>query len=441
MYKKVSLFLLILYTSAAYAYESNTIMDTIAGFDFFPYSLSDTVTGLNRPLSLALTPDGSRVYVTNLGNNSANVIDTSTNTLESTPNLNGIFNVPQSIAITPNGNYAYVASAGNGTVVVIDTDPTSGSYNSVIPEPALTRFDYPQSLAITPDGQYVYVANGNVNVVSTASNTITSTIIGFAVPDFIAITPNGDFAYVSNLFDGVSVIDIATNSIIPTPGLVFGFLFPQSITITPDGVYAYVANGGNTNSVIVIDIASNTIVSAPGLAGVFNGPVSIAFTPDGYYGYVSNSRNNTVSVIDTTSNMIIDTITGFSNPQSIVITSDGQYAYVTNVNNNTVSVLFIGVHMPVNLTGTSRKDIFLTQVDNYNHLTWSAPSSGNAPVVYQIYRDAGLTELVATVPASGILQYDDHNRNPRISYTYYIVSVDGSGNVSAPAVTTVIQNC
>ena len=61
------------------------------------------------------------VYVINLGNNSANVIATASNTLLSTPQLNNIFNVPQSLAITPNGEFVYVASAGDGSVVVIET--------------------------------------------------------------------------------------------------------------------------------------------------------------------------------------------------------------------------------------------------------------------------------------------------------------------------------
>ncbi len=31
---------------------------------------------------------------------------------------------------------------------------------------------------------------------------------------------------------------------------------------------------------------------------------------------------------------------------------------------------------------------------------------------------------MATVPANGSLKYYDHNRNPRVVYNYYIVSID-----------------
>jgi hypothetical protein len=75
------------------------------------------------------------------------------------------------------------------------------------------------------------------------------------------------------------------------------------------------------------------------------------------------------------------------------------------------------------------------------HGTWIVPTlqppTGNTPVAYQIYRDASLTQLVTTVPASGILQYDDHDRNPNVSYTYYIVSIDQTGSPSYPASTIV----
>jgi hypothetical protein len=114
---------------------------------------------------------------------------------------------------------------------------------------------------------------------------------------------------------------------------------------------------------------------------------------------------------------------------------------------------FTGVR---NFKGCKRKDIFLTQVDNYNHLTWSAfigvVAAPHIPatrfiylaVEYQIYRVDPISlveELIATVPGSGILQYDDHNRNPNVDYTYYIVAAGVLGGLSEPAFTTVTEYC
>ena len=454
MYKKV-LVIALLWLQGLSAYQSGTIIATIPGF--------------SRPLTLAITPNGEYVYVLSAGNNSANVISTATNTLLTTPGLNGIFLTPQSIAITPDGQYAYVASRDNNSVVVIQT-----SNNTATTPLALNgTFNGPVSLAITPNGLYAYVANGDnstVNVINIspppASNTILTTPglnTGFAVPDFIAITPNGQYAYVTNLFSNeLSVINTTSNTVSPTVGLsatsfyeesgltlgeIFTYgeyglgdvFFPQSITITPNGLYGYVANGLSSNTVVVLDIATNTFISTPGLTGTFNGPVSIAFTADSRYGFVTNAVGGTVSVIDTVSNTVIGTIPGFSKPQTIEITPDGQFAYVANAGNNTVSVIFIGVQPPLNFKACKTKNVFLLQTDNINSLTWSAPAGGNAPVAYAIYRDAALTQLVAIVPASQTWYYD-HNRIPSIDYPYYIVTIDGLGNTSMASV-AIAQCC
>jgi hypothetical protein len=85
--------------------------------------------------------------------------------------------------------------------------------------------------------------------------------------------------------------------------------------------------------------------------------------------------------------------------------------------------------------------VFLLQTDYINNITWTAPTTGTTPAAYAIYRDATLTQLVSIVPANGPLQYYDHDRNPNVTYTYYIVSVDANGNQSAPVSVTVTQNC
>jgi hypothetical protein len=96
---------------------------------------------------------------------------------------------------------------------------------------------------------------------------------------------------------------------------------------------------------------------------------------------------------------------------------------------------------PDSVSGCKAKNIFLLQIDLINNITWTAPTTGDAPVQYQIYRDEELTELVATVPANGPLQYYDHSRQPNVIYSYYIVSVDANGNVSTANSVTVTQAC
>src|SRR6476660_4699646 len=61
-----------------------------------------------QPQNLAITPNGLFVYVTNTGDGSVTVINTSTRSVVGTV---GVGTEPYGIALTPNGTLAYVANA------------------------------------------------------------------------------------------------------------------------------------------------------------------------------------------------------------------------------------------------------------------------------------------------------------------------------------------
>lgn len=440
------------------------------------------IPGFNGPTNIAITPNGLYAYVTEGGADSVLVINTNSsspafNTLIAAPNLSGVFNNPSGIAITPNNNFGYVTDSGSNSVLVIDTNPSSPTFNSLITAPGLEGvFNGPNSIAITPNGLYAYVTNaGNnsVNVIdlnpaSPTYNTVLDTPNLDGVldnPFAIAITPDGNYVYVSNIAGSMSVIDSnpaspTYNTVLDTPGLDAVNAQPEGFAITANGLFAYVSDGSSTD-VTVIDTnpaspTFNTVISAPNLAAAFNDPNGVATTADGNYAYVTNFLGtsgtiSSVSVIDTnplspTYNSTLST-PGLSLPGTIrfvalAATPNARYVYALDAFNNTVDVIYTGIiAAPVNFAGCKIINRFLLQIDRVNRLTWSAPTVGNPPVAYQLYRDANLTQLVATVPATTVLQYDDHNRSPFVNDTYYIVSVDGSGTMSAPASTTVTQYC
>ena len=129
----------------------------------------------------------------------------------------------------------------------------------------------------------------------------------------------------------------------------------------------------------------------------------------------------------------------FNNPTTIAITPAGTTAYVTNDEGNTVSIIaLLYLPAPTNVQGYALKNIFLTQIDLINLITWNAPSVTMPITAYTIYRDAALTNLIATIPATGPLQFLDHNRQPDTAYSYYIVAISSLGT-SAAAVVTVTQ--
>ena len=127
-----------------------------------------------------------------------------------------------------------------------------------------------------------------------------------------------------------------------------------------------------------------------------------------------------------------------SQSSGIAITPNGTTAYVTNQGNGTVSIIALPPSIPVNIQGSTLKNIFLTQIDLINLITWNAPTF-TLPIAYNIYRDAALTNLIGTVPATGPLEFYDHNREPDTTYSYYIVAISASGISSAAATITVTQ--
>lgn len=117
-------------------------------------------------------------------------------------------------------------------------------------------------------------------------------------------------------------------------------------------------------------------------------------------------------------------------------------AYSGNANfepseSNTVTHIVIGSSEPTHLRGKQAFNIFVTQTDIINILTWKAPSSGIPPVSYRIYRNRKLTKLAAEVRAHKKNRFRDHNRKKGVAYTYFVVAVDVAGQLSQPARVTV----
>src|SRR5215470_12722521 len=101
---------------------------------------------------------------------------------------------------------------------------------------------------------------------------------------------------------------------------------------------AYITNQ-NSNTVSVIDTATDMVIAT---IPVGLSPFGVAVSPDGTKVYATSSDVNTVSVIDTATNIVIATIPGGIFPFGVAVTPDGSKVYVTNSlypGVNTVSVI------------------------------------------------------------------------------------------------------
>jgi len=92
----------------------------------------------------------------------------------------------------------------------------------------------------------------------------------------------------------------------------------------------------NTDNVSVIDTATNTVIDT---IPVGNGPWGVAVHPTGTHAYVTNFWEGTVSVIDTTINTVIATVPVGANPYGVAVTPSGTRVYVANHSSDHVSVI------------------------------------------------------------------------------------------------------
>src|SRR6266446_3710233 len=325
----------------------------------------------SQPQTAAVRGDESMVYVTNFGGNSVSVINTGTNAVVATINLGAS---PTGVAVSPDGTRAYVTQTGN-SVSVINT-----ATNTVLT--TLNGFNGPAGVAVSPNGTRAYVTNQNgttVSVINTATNTVVTTLNGFNSPRSVAVSPNGTRAYVTNQIGGtVSVIDTATNTVL---GTIPAGNAPNLLGICSNG-NALLASGltfkANTSGALACTLASG----ASGASGpVFTGGTlqiaganiasALPITLQSQGGTIDTNGNNAT---------LSGTISGPGSLTKIglgILTLSGSssYAGATNVNAGTLQAGAVNALSPFSaFTVTSGATLAL---NNFNQSIGSLAGAGS----------------------------------------------------------------
>ena len=130
---------------------------------------------------IALTPDGSRLYVASTTSNQVDVVDTATNArIQSI----AVGLEPVSVAVRPDGLQVWVSNHVSDSVSVIDSNPASVTYNQVIETittsdaTGATTFDEPVGIAFASNAKaYVALSSKNdIAVVDAVDYAVTSRI-------------------------------------------------------------------------------------------------------------------------------------------------------------------------------------------------------------------------------------------------------------------------
>ncbi len=261
-------------------------------------------------------------YVPSFVSENVAVVNTSTGSLITSIKAGGN---PVGVVVSPDGSKVFITNseAGSndtGTVYAISTVT-----NTVI---ATIKVGYePRGIAISADGNFLYIANsrsGTVSVVNTITNKVTAEISVGNLPECIAVHPDGKTIYVTNRYDAtVSILSTVTNTVISTISVGSE---PKGIAFSSDGNLFYVVCSGR-DTVFIYNTATNNEVSS---IRIDNEPTAIVLTPDGKRAYVTNYISQNVAVIDLTSSTFVKRIPVGVGPSGISISSNGEHVYVAN---------------------------------------------------------------------------------------------------------------
>jgi YVTN family beta-propeller protein len=238
------------------------------------------------------------------------------------------------------GDTLYFADTGNDMVSIID----AATLNPKNYNPAETDIHVginPDDLAVSPDGTQLWVADTgpqtgagaptNIEVISTASDTVTATLALPSAPQQVRFSPSGATVYVTTAA-GLWIFNAATHQV---TGVIYGLGDPHGIAVSPDGSTVYVTNTAD-NVVEVIDAAAAKVT---GTIPVGQLPWGLALSAKGSTLYVADPDSNQVSVVSTKTDTVTSTISLAGGPDTLALTPDGSQLWICGLTSGILTVV------------------------------------------------------------------------------------------------------
>jgi YVTN family beta-propeller protein len=271
--------------------------------------LFDGTVRQSGAIGIAVTPDGTMVFVSNSISGSVSVIDAATNSVITTLTSPTIGPVPAGLAVSPDGKELWVANSGqvplfnNGTVTVIEL--SDGLFT---PTDLINTGGSPNQVVFSEGGGKAYVLNagptgnsGFVDEVDARSYSISNRNLGFGILDFapafgMALAVGEGTLYVNNFIATTNNLDCGSGTLDDTI-LVFLPSEPPSaqslgqVVITPDLKFLYIGNWANGDVVCAKTKTQEAERLAPIKMPVAGAePYFLAAAPNGKTLYVSNNN-------------------------------------------------------------------------------------------------------------------------------------------------------
>jgi YVTN family beta-propeller protein len=220
---------------------------------------------------------------------------------------------PEEFALSKDGRRIYISNEDTKTASVINI--ASGKLEHIVPVG-----QEPEGVTTTPDGKQFYVtceAGGDIYVVGTSSY---STVAHFKVngrPRSVAFLSAEGVGFIPSESVGeLNVIDSVNAKVLKTIALPAGSR-PMRVKLSPDEARLYVSNG-RAGTISVFDTHSYQLLET---IKVGTRPWGIGVSPDGKFLFSANGPSNDVSVVDLKTNKEIARVKAGASPWGIAITS------------------------------------------------------------------------------------------------------------------------
>ena len=374
------------------AYVTKAYEDTLAVLDVTTQQALTSIPVGSVPQGIALSPDGTTAYVANAGSGTLSVVNLVTGIVDPTPIAVGT--EPYGIAVSADGTRAYVTNRGENTLSVVDLSARQ-EVDGRIP------VGYqPHDVALSPDGTVVYVTNYGADSVAVIDLSGEEPAVDFMTvgsgPTGIALSPGGAFGYVANQYDQtVSVLDLTARqpvTIIAVWGDSGGGVggSPSDIVLSPDGRFAYVANGNHRNlSVLDLNLSREIIAIDVSIEAS-----RVARSPDGTMAYVVGLTS--IAVVDVAMLKHLQSVDAGQHPSALALSPDSTQAYVTSAVHQTVSVVDVTApQTPVTFSaGSQPQGIAISPAGNHAYLV----NQGDETVSVI---DLATQDTIASIPVAG----------------------------------------
>jgi len=181
-------------------YVAENLINLLAVIDTQTQTVIASIPVGQQPWGVAVHPTLPQVYVTNRVDKTVSIVDTEQlQEIATVQTGNG----PNAVAVSPNGGKIFVANATSDDLTVFDVNaPGAARRISLRPFAEARPGTSPNGLAFSPDGARLYVANAwdnDLAIVSPDSEQVEGLLPTGWYPSAVAVSPDNRTVYVTNM--------------------------------------------------------------------------------------------------------------------------------------------------------------------------------------------------------------------------------------------------